>query len=58
VRLARNIDLATAAKAEQPATPSARDGPYLDHGVFEEAIREICQIVHDHGGRCTWTART
>jgi glycine dehydrogenase len=21
------------------------------HGVFEEAIREICQIVHQHGGR-------
>ena len=21
------------------------------HGVFEEAIREICQIVHDHGGQ-------
>jgi len=21
------------------------------HGVFEEAIRDICQIVHDHGGQ-------
>ena len=21
------------------------------HGVFEEAIREICEIVHDHGGQ-------
>jgi glycine dehydrogenase len=21
------------------------------HGVFEDAIREICQIVHDHGGQ-------
>ncbi len=21
------------------------------HGVFEEAIREICAIVHDHGGQ-------
>ena len=21
------------------------------HGVFEEAIREICQIVHEHGGQ-------
>lgn len=21
------------------------------HGVFEEAVREICQIVHDHGGQ-------
>jgi len=21
------------------------------HGVFEEAIREICQVVHDHGGQ-------
>ena len=21
------------------------------HGVFESGIREICQIVHDHGGQ-------
>ena len=21
------------------------------HGVFEEHIREICEIVHDHGGQ-------
>ena len=21
------------------------------HGVFEEAIREICEIVHEHGGQ-------
>ena len=21
------------------------------HGVYEEAIREICQIIHDHGGQ-------
>ena len=21
------------------------------HGVFEDAIRDICQIVHDHGGQ-------
>ncbi|MGI9371054.1 MAG: aminomethyl-transferring glycine dehydrogenase [Hyphomicrobiales bacterium] len=21
------------------------------HGVFEEAIKEICQIIHDHGGQ-------
>jgi len=21
------------------------------HGVFEEAIRDICQIIHDHGGQ-------
>jgi glycine dehydrogenase len=21
------------------------------HGVFEEAIRDICQVVHDHGGQ-------
>jgi glycine dehydrogenase len=21
------------------------------HGVFEEAIRDVCQIVHDHGGQ-------
>jgi glycine dehydrogenase len=21
------------------------------HGVFEESIREICKIVHDHGGQ-------
>ena len=28
------------------------------HGVFETAIREICSIVHEHGGVCTWTAPT
>ncbi len=24
------------------------------HGVFEEAIREICDIVHQHGGQVYW----
>ena len=28
------------------------------HGVFEQNVREICEIVHAHGGRCTSTART
>jgi len=26
------------------------------HGVFEETIREICEIVHANGGRFIWTA--
>ena len=21
------------------------------HGVFEENIKEVCQIIHDHGGQ-------
>ncbi|MCB1902867.1 MAG: glycine cleavage system protein P, partial [Gammaproteobacteria bacterium] len=21
------------------------------HGVFEESVREVCRIVHDHGGQ-------
>jgi glycine cleavage system protein P-like pyridoxal-binding family len=28
------------------------------HGVFEEAVREICAIVHATAARCTWTAPT
>ncbi|HHW4681821.1 MAG TPA: hypothetical protein ACQGQI_01185 [Xylella sp.] len=28
------------------------------HGVFEEAIMEICEIVRTHGGRCTRTVPT
>jgi glycine dehydrogenase len=28
------------------------------HGVFESTIREVCDIVHRHGGQSTWTART
>ncbi len=28
------------------------------HGVFEEEIRRICEIVHDTAARCTWTAPT
>ena len=28
------------------------------HGVFEEGIREICEVVHAHGGGwCTWMGR-
>jgi glycine dehydrogenase len=28
------------------------------HGVFEEAIREICDVVHRTAARSTWTAPT
>ena len=28
------------------------------HGVFEEGIREICEIIHAHAGRFTWMAQT
>jgi len=28
------------------------------HGVFEEDVRRICEIVHRHGGQSTWTAPT
>jgi glycine dehydrogenase len=28
------------------------------HGVFEAAIEEMCQIIHDTAGRCTWMGRT
>jgi glycine dehydrogenase len=27
-------------------------------GVFERHIRDVCALVHEHGGRSTWTART
>jgi glycine dehydrogenase len=27
-------------------------------GVFESHIREVCELVHERGGRSTWTART
>jgi glycine dehydrogenase len=49
-----NIDLATSrAKAEQHADNlAALMVTYPStHGVFEEAIREICEIVHEHGGQ-------
>ena len=26
------------------------------HGVFEEAVKEICQTIHDFGGRFIWMA--
>jgi len=28
------------------------------HGVFEETIQEICQVVHATAGRSIWTAQT
>ena len=28
------------------------------HGVFEDAIRDICAVIHEYGGQVTWTART
>lgn len=49
-----NIDIADLkAKAEQYRdTLSALMVTYPStHGVFEEGIQEICQIVHDHGGQ-------
>jgi glycine dehydrogenase len=49
-----NIDLADLrAKATQHAAKlAALMVTYPStHGVFEEAIQEICEIVHDHGGQ-------
>jgi glycine dehydrogenase len=49
-----NVDLADLrAKAAQHADAlSALMVTYPStHGVFEEAIQEICQIVHEHGGQ-------
>ena len=49
-----NVDVADLrAKAEQHADAlGALMITYPStHGVFEEAIREICQIIHDHGGQ-------
>ena len=49
-----NVDVADLrAKAQQYAdTLGALMITYPStHGVFEEAIREICQTVHDHGGQ-------
>ena len=28
------------------------------HGVFEDRVREVSDIVHTRGDRCTWTGRT
>ncbi len=49
-----NIDLADLrAKAEQQreALGALMVTYPSTHGVFEEAIREICRIVHEHGGQ-------
>ncbi len=49
-----NVDLADlAAKAKEHAKDlAALMVTYPStHGVFEEQIREICKIVHDHGGQ-------
>lgn len=49
-----NVDVADLkAKAEQHANElGALMITYPStHGVFEEGIREICQIIHDHGGQ-------
>ena len=49
-----NIDVADLRKkaAEHEARLSALMVTYPStHGVFEEAIREICAIVHEHGGQ-------
>jgi len=40
---------------EGPAAPGEAAGAdghlSVDHGVFEEEIKEICAIVHEHGGQ-------
>ncbi len=49
-----NIDVADLRKkaAEHEARLSALMVTYPStHGVFEEAIREICAVVHEHGGQ-------
>jgi len=28
------------------------------HGVFEASIRQVCEIIHAHGGQVYMTART
>ena len=28
------------------------------HGVYEEAVKDICQTVHKHGGRFIWMVQT
>jgi glycine dehydrogenase len=51
---AGNIDVADLRKkaAEHAARLSALMVTYPStHGVFEESIREICAIVHEHGGQ-------
>ncbi len=56
-----NIDVADLrAKAEQnEAVLGALMVTYPStHGVFEEAIREICRPSTEAAGRSTWTART
>jgi glycine dehydrogenase len=49
-----NVDVANLrAKAEQhsDALGALMITYPSTHGVFEEAVREICQIIHDHGGQ-------
>jgi glycine dehydrogenase len=49
-----NIDIADlkARAAEHKSELAALMLTYPStHGVFEEGVREICQIVHDHGGQ-------
>jgi glycine dehydrogenase len=48
-----NIDLDDLRKkAESIATTRRADGDLpVTHGVFESAIRDICAIVHEHGGQ-------
>ena len=51
---AGNIDVADLEKkaAEHPGALSALMVTYPStHGVFEESIRDICRIVHAHGGQ-------
>jgi glycine dehydrogenase len=49
-----NIDIAdlrTRAAAHQNELAALMVTYPSTHGVFEQGIREICQIVHDHGGQ-------
>ena len=55
-----NVDLADLrAKREQHAI-ACRDHDHLPstYGVFEAHVKELCALVHEHGGRSTSTART
>lgn len=44
-------DLITKAKEQSKNLAAAMVTYPSTHGVFEEGIREICQIIHEHGGQ-------
>lgn len=45
------VDLKEKAEAHQETLAAAMVTYPSTHGVFEEQIREICNIVHEHGGQ-------